>query len=73
MFENVEKPTDDLSKYIAYLMEHNKFIIDGQYDSSLEIGNVKLKYVPESENADTVIADIIWTTNGYSLTFYKDK
>lgn len=73
MFENVENPTDDLSKYIAYLMEHNKFTIDGQYDSSLENGTVKLKYVPESENADTVIADINWTTNGYSLTFYKDK
>ncbi len=73
-FDAVDNKGDDLTKYVSYVMEHNKFLIEGnEFNPSTENGSVKLYVQPTTLNSDKIIMEINWTTNAYSITLYKQK
>ncbi len=72
-FENIDNVSTDLNKYVAYLMEHNKFLIDDTFDLSLENGKTKLYAQPTTLNEDKIIMELSWTKNSYSFVLYKQK
>ena len=73
IFENIDNVSTDLNKYVAYLMENNKFLIDGSFDLSLENGKTKLYAQPTTLNEDKIIMELSWTKDSYSFVLYKQK
>ena len=72
-FENVANPTDDLNKYIIYLIENNDFEIIQDFNTTKEVGNGKIAIKAKNKNDITLVMDFNWTKDSYELIFYKDK
>ncbi len=72
-FENVENVSEDLTNYVKYLMEHNNYQIEGDFNSTLPNGTVKLYISPSTINSDKIYTEINWATNSYVVTLYKVK
>ena len=71
-YSNVKNPTDDLTKYVRYLIDNEDFGVTAAYNPDVVPGSTQLA----KESADKgkiIMLDIEYTQNGYMLIFSKGE
>ena len=73
IFIDIDKSTDDILKYISYLMDKNSFQIIKDFDPSLENGTAKIATNSQTKFEDMVVLEIKWEKNKYHIITYSTK
>ena len=72
-FTNIINRSEDLTKYISYLIKNNGFELTNEFNPDVDSGNITLVINPVNVNSDKIVMDISWTYNTYTLVLYKTK
>ena len=64
--------SDDLIKYVAYLIENYKYTVEGDFDITQSKGSTKLIAKSEKAYANMDVIEISWNGQDCALKMYRD-